>query len=246
MTTEHSQELRPGNEALEYLLCHYQPTDPKLRSLIDLLPKLAHSLYCDAQEAARDLLRRHAPNPVVRAARAVATLVSRSPSAEENALADSIFDLELAAVFGDLSKEIGDNESASVLVDALLYQATGCEPRAPTLDELHDVGTQDARGIHKFQLAHKEFPHIKDIEGWVFGKEFSAILGSQTNLLDITAGSFSSLSIRVRARWHTRYLLHGTLPTKEEMDTSLAILRRGVERLGELAEGSSHKGRKPP
>jgi len=245
MTTEHTPELRRGNKALDYLLEHYQPMDPKLRYLTDSLPKVADSLYCDARGAARDLLREFASNPAARAATALATLVSRSPSAKEAALADCVFDLELAEVFGDLSKEVGDNEVASLLVDALLYQANGSEPRSPTWDELHNLGTQNARGIHKYQLAHKEFPHIKDINGWVFGKEFSAIIGHWKEIAHVTVGAVSSFSIRFEARWHMRYLLHGTVPTTEEMDAALAIIRRLTSGLMELAKESSQAGPKP-
>src|SRR5712691_6730532 len=113
---------------------------------------------------------------MLRVARRLAALVSGSRSAKETALANSVVDLQLTVFFRELSTYVGDNEIASVLVDALLYQATGCEARSPTSDELLFLGTHNARGIHKFQVALKKTPRIAAVEARVFGKEFGAIV----------------------------------------------------------------------
>jgi hypothetical protein len=237
MSSEHNPTLRAGNKALDYLVAHYQPMDRKLRGLTDSLPRFADDLYRDAQYAATSLLRGHTPNRLVRAARSLAAVVSGGRSAKQTALANCLFDLQLTVFFAELKDYVSDNDLASVLVDALLYQATGFEAGSPTEDELLFQGTQNTRGIHKFQVARKRTPHIGDIEAWTFGKEFGAIVsGSPLDIANIVSVSPFSLVVRVRARWQIRQLLYGTPPTKEDEEALDAALKKQEKGLQEMIE----------
>lgn len=236
MSAHHDSRLRAGNRALSYLISHYPTPDAKLKTIIDSLPKFAGELYDLAQGSARGFLRGHTPNPLTRIARDIAAAFLGA-SAKQTALANCIFDLQLTAVFTELSKHLDDADAASVVVDALLYQATGFEAGSPTEEELLFAGTQNTRGIHKFQVARKSKPHIGDVEAWIFGKEFSAIVSdSPMNFAYVISVSPFSLVVRVRARWCIRYLLYGTLPTQEDEQALDAILKKQKKDLQEMVD----------
>jgi hypothetical protein len=235
MTSHPNTELRSGNNALDYLNDHYQPMDAKLCSVIKLLPKMGDDLYGDAKRAAKDLLRNKSSNPLVRLTKDLAALVSGSLSRKWNALTLCIFDLQLTVFFSEMSAFVGDHDIASALVDALLYQATGCEKSSPTTNDLLACGTQNARGIHKFQLAQKAFPHNKDHVGWTFASEFAAIeCGNPNHFASVISVLPFSLIARVHARWHIKYLLYGTLPTKQDQQALDAMLKKGKEDFEEM------------
>jgi hypothetical protein len=237
MNSHHNRELRRGNKALDNLLTHYQPMDDKLRTLTDSLARLADGLYGYARKTARLLLRSHTPNPFVRAGRGLAGLVSGSSPTKETTLANCIFDLQLTVFFTETSKFLGNNETASVLVDALLYQATRCETDSPSWEELHDLGTQNTRGIQKYALARKDMPHIGDIEGWTFAKEFGAVVyGTTNNIANTLSIAPLSLVARVRARWIIRYVLWGTMPTKEDEEALQVLAKNDQKKLQELID----------
>jgi hypothetical protein len=237
MSSQQNPELRRGNKALDYLLTHYQPMDAKLRTLTDSLPRLADGLYGYARKTARVLLRSHTPNPFVRAGRVLAGLVSGSRPTKETTLANCIFDLQLTVFFNETSKFLGNNDAASVLVDALLYQAIRCETDSPSSAELHDLGTQNTRGIQKYALARKEMPRIGDIEGWTFAKEFAALVyGTPSNIANTLSIAPLSLVARVRARWIIRYLLWGTLPTKKDEEALHVLAKNDQKKLQELID----------
>jgi hypothetical protein len=234
MVAQQDSRLRAGNGALSYLVSHYPAPDARLQTVIDSLPKFADELYRDAKEAARSLLRSHTPNPLIRIARGIAAAVSGA-SAKEIALANSIFDLELTVFFSEMTKHLGNSDIASVVVDALLYQATGLEAGSPNEEELLFAGTQNTRGIHKFQVARKSMPHIGDSEAWTFGKEFSAIFsGSAMDIAHVVSVYSFSLVTRVQSRWHIRYLIYGTLPTKEDEQALDAVLKKQKKDLQEM------------
>ena len=215
--------LRAGNTALSYLDILY-PRDAKVQTVINLLPKLSGELYNDAQEAARLLLHSHAPNLLARIGEGIAAAVSGA-STKETALANSVFDLQLTVVFSEFADHFGDTDVAWLLVDALLYQATGFEADSPTNEQLLYAGTHDTRGAQKFCIARKIKPHLEDVEGWIFGKEFSAIVtGSPLDLAYITSVAPSSVEMRVHARWIIRYVLHGTLPTEKDHQVLKSLL----------------------
>lgn len=233
MGSHQNLQLRPGNAALSYLIAHYSP-DAKLQKVIDSLPSFGVELYGEAQEEARKILSLNHGNQVARIAKRVAAAIS-GPSAKETALANSLFDLELAVFFREVTEYTGDNAIASLLTDALLYQVAGVEPASATEEEVLDSGTHHVRGIQKFQVARKLMPHIADIEGWTFGKEYSAIISdSPKDFANVTGGAFLSLSRRVQARAHVRYLLYGTLPTKTEQQAMEQWIKDRIEILKKL------------
>jgi hypothetical protein len=211
--------------------------DPKLQAFINSLPKFADELYCSAEGEARNLLRGDAPNPLTRLARGIAAALPGG-SAKERLLAYCIFDLHLTSFFAAFMEHLGDVDSASALVDALLYQATGSEAGSPTEEELLDSVTQNVRGIQKFQAARKSMPHISDIEAWIFAREFSAIVsGEPKDISNIVSVSPFSLIARVRSRWHIRYLLYGVLPTEEEKQALEDAVRNRLEGTQDMIDG---------
>jgi hypothetical protein len=233
MASHQNLQLRPGSAALSHLVAHYSP-DAKLQKVIDSLPSFGVELYSEVQQEARKILSVDHGNQIARIAKRVAVPVSGA-SAKETTLANSLFDLELAVFFREVTKYIGDNAIASLLTDALLYQATGVEPASATEEEVLDSGTHNVRGIQKFQVARKLMPHIADIEGWTFGKEYSAIIsGRPKDFANAIEGAFFSLSRRVQARVHVRYLLYGTLPTKTEQQAMEQWFKDGIEILKKL------------
>jgi hypothetical protein len=79
------------------------------------------------------------------------------------------------------------------------------------------VGTEEFRGIQKYQVARRTKPHIGDTEAWTFGKEYGAIvLGDPMDIANITAVSAISLEIGIRAQWATRHVLDGIKQTEED------------------------------
>jgi hypothetical protein len=210
--------------------------DSKLVFLVESLTTIADELYHDSQAAARSLLKANTRNPLIRIVRGV-VMLSGSLTPRGITLTNCIFDLALTSYFNEVFQYIQDKKVASVLVDALLYQATGYEPSSPTLDDILDLGTENARGIHKFQLAHEAMPHIGDIEAWIFGKEFAAIMVNDPgNLAHIIPVAPFSLIFRAKARWRIRYLLYGTLPTRQEREALEALVGKLDKRLQEMAE----------
>ena len=111
----------------------------------------------------------------------------------------------------------GDKEVTSLLVDSLLYQATGYEASSPTDSDIWDEGTQKARGAQKYVLSRQQLKFKGDIEAWVFGKEVSAILhGNAKDLAIILGVSNFSILVRVEARKKCTFSLYGALPTEAE------------------------------
>ena len=150
------QGLRPGNAALSDLICHYS-LDAKGQHIVDSLPNFAGELYRDAQQEARKILNAGTRNSPMGIGRRIAAAIS-GPSAKERALANSLFDLQLAVFFEELTEYLGDNAITSLLTDALLYQATGFEPDSATEEQILYYGTHNTRGIEKFQIARKLMP----------------------------------------------------------------------------------------
>lgn len=88
--------------------------------------------------------------------------------------------------FDELAKCCGDNELASLFVDVIVFEATGCEARTPAEAEVLDEGTQRVRGLSKYVLGRRLL-RVPDVEGWMFGKEYSALLTGSAKDLAYTA-----------------------------------------------------------
>jgi hypothetical protein len=227
---------RPGNRALDYVLRSSSPTDVKVRRVVDMLPLIADQL-CKEASASAAMLRQEFE-------------VSNSDdSSEAPLLPRCVFDLQLTTCFAEFHSLTGDPRIASALVDALLYQATGTEPSDPTMEEFLAVGTQNTRGIGKYQTFRKEKPHIRDAEAWLFGKECSAmLLGSALDFSGIVSVSVFSLEIRARASWLLRLLLTGQPPSeadRQELRARIserdAEVRRMIEDAASLARTNQKK-----
>jgi hypothetical protein len=232
----HSFKLRKGNRALKYAQSQF--IDAKVQKAIESIPELADGLYYYARGSARALLKSNTTT-ARSAVRSVAGLFF-GPT-KETELANSIFDLQLTAVFSILSNDLG-NDIASVLVDALLYQATGCEAAALPDGEppLFLLGCEKVRGIHKYHVARQKMPHIGDIEAWTFGKEFGSIVyGNPMDIAHIMSVSALAFAARVRAQWSVKFVLHGTKPTKEDEEKLRACLEGHDKNLEKMADALS-------
>ncbi len=206
--------VRDGNEALDDLLANYQPMNAEVKFLVDSLPEFAEQLFELARGAAKNLHASLAPNAFSRMLRARSSIYAR-PTSKRGLLALSIFDLMLVTYFNEILIYCGDKEISSLLVEALLYEATGFETSAPRDDDILLSDTHKLRGIYKYLLAEQRKKHI-DTAGRLFGKEAAAI--ERRSFGTLVAVSPFSLSIRRQAQWMIRFLLHGIEPSDEERE----------------------------
>jgi len=215
-------EIRSGNRALEYLFDHYQPFDAKLTHLVNALPAIGNELYAYAQKEAQGLSHAFRANLLAR----LFTALTKTSSNKKEPLALCIFDLELCTYFDAVFSYCGDKQLASLLVDSLLFQATGYEASSPTESEIWDEGTHSARGIHKYLLARQQFKNIGDIQAWVFGKEVAAIHGNPKDIAIILGVSTFSFAARIYAKNAGAFSLYGSLPTEAEQKAFQASLEK--------------------
>jgi hypothetical protein len=136
--------LRSGNRSLAYLMSHYDTSDPKVGFLIQSLPRLAQDLSDLTESLTRHLIHDH----------------ELGGDFDTTSLNLCVFDLLLTSLFQETHKYSGNNDLASLIVDSVLYEVTGCDPSSPTEDDLICRQTHNARGIHKFALARQQWPHI--------------------------------------------------------------------------------------
>lgn len=218
MSHANSEKLhvRDGNEALDDLLANYQPLNAEVKFLVNSLPEFAERLFELARGAAKSLHASLAPNAFSRMLRARSSIYAR-PRSKQRLLALSIFDLMLATYFEEILIYCGDKEISSLLVEALLYEATGYETSAPRDDDTLPFETHETRGIYKYFLERQKNKHITDTAGRLFGKEVAAI-ESRGSFGTMVAVSPFSLSIRRQTQWMIRFLLHGIEPSDEERD----------------------------
>jgi len=212
MKMKTNNKIRSGNRAIEYLFANYQPLDNKTTRLVNALPGLANQLYGYAQNQARVL------SHTLQASLSTSlfTALTKTSSKRKKILALCIFDLELSTYFDEVFSYCDDKQLTSLLVDSLLYQATGYEASSPTQSEILAEGTQNARGIHKYFLAHQQSQHISDIQAWVFGKEVGAIYGKPNVISTILGVSTFSIGARDYAKNTCAFYLYGSLPTEAE------------------------------
>jgi hypothetical protein len=223
-----------SNRALEYLFSHYQPFDAKLTHLVYSLPILGNQLYVYAQKEAQGLSQAFQPNLF---SRLFSTLTNTSSKRIE-LLALCIFDLELCIYFEEVFSYCGDNELSSLLVDSLLYQATGYEASSPNQSEIIDEGTHNSRGIQKYLLGRQQFKHIGDTQAWFFGKEVGAIYGDPKDIAIIFGVSTFSIAARIYAKNACVFSLYGSLPNEAEQKKFQVWLEEMNKQLIELINKS--------
>jgi len=227
MTTATNHQFREGNRSLDYLITNYQPLDPKVAALVELIPKVAEELYSQARKNATLDCFTGTTNPVS----SVIRMLGGASSDRQTLLIQCIFDLILTVYFQEVYEYCADKEVASLLTDSLLYQATGLKPSSPTELQIREEGTHTIRGIHKFALADKQMSHIGDIVAWIFGKEIAALQGTTRDMAIILSVAPISVMLRAHAKWAIRYFLYGTLPTKADernLDEIIAEMQKDV------------------
>jgi hypothetical protein len=106
--------LRPGNKALDYIVNNSSDRGEKFAYLVRYLPDFAALLSREAKKASEALLQCDNPQESI----------DQVFPDKSGVLGDCVFDLMLVPCFGEIARYCGDNELASVFVDALLYQST--------------------------------------------------------------------------------------------------------------------------
>ena len=142
---------RSGNKALESLANDHNDLDFKLGSLVESLPRSAQHLYELAQLEHKRLKKLWAEACLFPAQ-------ERSDLTHEDqdrSLVNCIFDLISVGFFQEKLSYCENKEFASILVDALTYEATGQVATVPTEKEVRILGTQNHRGIAKFSVASR-------------------------------------------------------------------------------------------
>jgi hypothetical protein len=236
-TNPDKRRVRAGNEALDDLLANYQPMNAEVKFLVDSLPEFAERLFELARGAAKNLHASLAPNAFSTILRARSSKYAR-PKSKQGLLALSIFDLMLVTYFNEILIYCGDKEISSLLVEALLYEATGFETSAPRDDDALLFETHKTRGIYKYLLEGQKKKHITDTAGRLFGKEVAAI-ESRGSFGTMVAVSPFSLSIRRQAEWMIRFLLHGIEPSDEEREALDKMISDSCEKQAEIFDQKS-------
>jgi hypothetical protein len=224
--------VRHGNEALDDLLANYQPMNAEVKFLVDSLPEFAERLFELARGAAKNLHDSLAPNAFSRILRARSSIYA-TPKSKQGLLALSIFDLMLVTYFEEILIYCGNKEISSLLVEALLYEATGFETSAPRDDDTLLFETHKTRGIYKYLLERQKKKDITDTAGPLFDKEV-AVIESRGSFGTMVAVSPFSLSIRRQAQWMIRFLLHGIEPSDEEREALDKMISDSYGRQAEI------------
>jgi hypothetical protein len=143
--------------------------------------------------------------------------------------AECIFDLELVGAFERAMIFAGDKNLVSLFVDAVVFNATGKSPSAPSHEEIIYGETVVHRGIAKYALAKKHLTtSFPDPGAWLFITEYMQARGDVMNPAYFMAGADSVLPIRRTGEWITEKALTGKSPTKEEMDA----LPKAIDAIG--------------
>lgn len=223
-----SHKLRAGNCALDYIRAHYTLSS-ELADLVDCLPPLAFVLRNQAKREASELWDGGA---------GLTLRLFGKVSGKYRLLTNCIIDLMLVPCFNEMFKSGKDEKLTSLLVDAALYEATGCEAGTPTESEILDEGTQRVRGVSKYALGRK-YLRVADVEGWMFGKEYAALMtGNPKDLPYIVAVRPYTVRIRGVGKLIAKYWLYGTEFAETDLervsrrvDDARKKLRQTIERL---------------
>jgi hypothetical protein len=183
---------RKNNPALNFILSNFAE-HTEIDHLVAVLPDLARLLYAGATENAREMQSR---------------ALGRNRSL---LLIECILDLELVAGFDEVVNYVGDIELASCYIDAVLFEATKQEPGPePTQDQYLNEGTQECRGLAKYSMA-KHYFKVPDPAGWLFGKEYAAILsGNPKDIAIISSVLPHTIKLRDMAKVLTRSALRAS------------------------------------
>ncbi len=159
-------------------------------------------------------------------------------------LALSVLDLTLTVYFREALDYCGDNDAASLLADALLFQATGSLPHTPPEDDLafRETQTHKLRGVAKYGAARAHFVHTKNPEGWLFGREVSEIIAGCHSIAIVTPADLYSLPLRAQATLVVRLTLYGTAPSEEDITNvhrMYALMSKGLRGLTEGTRGTT-------
>jgi hypothetical protein len=225
------KSLRLGNRALDYLISRYEPMSVETKRLVETLPNIAAQLNNEADNGAKNLMSSQSASVVGRFFRRIT-----GSAKQQSLLARCLVDVMLTVYFDEVLAYSGDKELSSLLVDSLLYQATGCESSSPTESDILDGGTQNARGIHKFVMGRKLMPHIGDMTAWLFGKEVAALDGKPNEIGIILSVAPFSIMVRGHAKWTTRHFLYGSSPTEAEQLAFETLLTEQNQKLFDMVK----------
>lgn len=202
--------LRAGNRALEQLTNFGGPSAKEVGHFVRSCAKFADILYSDARNAADRLL--------TQGIESVTALNEETPLDRATALGlltNSVFDLQLTVCFDEFEDYFKSSEAASLYVDSLVYQATGAETTVPSGVEARE-SSGFHRGIAKYQVGKGEMPHIGDIAGWMFSKEFALLVTGGADIAIVLLAVPFSMRIRLDTLWTMKSVLYDVSVTDED------------------------------
>lgn len=132
------------------------------------------------------------------------------------AFADCVFDLQLTGVFEKAMIFTGNENLASLFVDAMIFKATGKSPSEPTVDEINAGLTDKCRGVNKYAMARKYLP-VRDPGALLFGREYARARENGLNQADVDRGLIAALHIRQAGARAANMALTGKSPASMSM-----------------------------
>lgn len=110
---------------------------------------------------------------------------------------DCVLDLELTGAFHRTLAFCRDAALASLFVDALLFEAVGCQPTVPEDVDVMASLTHLYRGIGKYVIAKSTLAlSPSELPLWVFGMEYAAAIGFPLNPVRVLEVRPAALQIR--------------------------------------------------
>jgi hypothetical protein len=209
---------RPDNGALESLLEAGPPLDPKLERAISSMPELAEVLNDLAETEARYLCELY---------RAPHGAMQRAGLSRAEALAHCILDLMLTECFWAYADCFHDQRISSLLVDSLLFQATGYAPNSATELDVICHRTHELRGVQKYAVA--QAMRINQLQ--LLGTEADVIIRGRPGIDVGLVTAAHSIGFCARAKFAVRFALYGTLPSEEEKRAVDQTLQEAEEKL---------------
>jgi hypothetical protein len=203
--------------------------------MVDTLPAVAETLSPDARLAAESDWKAfrgqvEPPLPCPDLARA-------SESQRFELLWLCALDLALTTFFDEVFAHTTDKEVSSLLVDAVLYQATGLEAEAATEAELLVGETYRKRGIHKYSIAGQKLRHLGDSAGFLFGQEVAAVVcDSPLDIAVILPASLTSPTLRLIAGLHIRSVVFGIAPAQDDFRRIETVVAEARSKLTDMLE----------
>lgn len=186
-----AKSLRPENKPLAYLIEHF-PETPELTLAVSTLHFTPLLLLYLSGYTAKECFN--------------SCNMGTEDSVIMYAVTCSLFDCALTVFFDEMDLLLKEHEIASLLTDAALFEATGCDVGIPSEIDVINGQTSGCHGIAKYSLLNNNVP---DNAGWLLAKEVTTILlGSNPIGIHMVICSIS-VQFRIYAKQMIRHALYG-------------------------------------